>query len=291
MQARAVTSAPLCLQPSVPNSTTSMNLPLSAETLLIEGADAPAFAHAQFSSAVKSLAVDRWQFSAWLDPRGRVLALFHLARLADDRHLLLLRGGSAAVMAEALRRFVFRSKVRITALPPRHLACGPALAQGSLASEPAGDDDLSLGCDSHSLRIGSVGDDAWRLQQLRAGWPWLPDSCLGELLPPAISLQRLQAVVVDKGCYPGQEIVARLHFRGGHKRHLHRVTLSQAANAGDVLRQEGRDIGRVLDVIANGTEFEALATLNDELVAEADAGNTLILDDDVAITLLSSWPA
>ena len=97
--------------------------------------------------------------------------------------------------------------------------------------------------------------------------------------------------MVDKGCYPGQEIVARLHFRGGHKRHLHRVTLSQAANAGDVLRQEGRDIGRVLDVIANGTEFEALATLNDELVAEADAGNTLILDDDVAITLLSSWPA
>jgi folate-binding protein YgfZ len=270
-----------------------MNLPLPAETLLLEGADAPAFAHAQFSSAVKSLAVDRWQFSAWLDPRGRVLALFHLARLADDRYLLLLRGGSAAVMAEALRRFVFRSKVRITALPPRHLASGPALAQGSLVTGPAGDDDgdVSFGCDSHSLRISSVGDDAWRLQQLRAGWPWLPESCLGELLPPAISLQRLQAVVVDKGCYPGQEIVARLHFRGGHKRHMHRVTLSQAENAGDVLRKEEHDIGRVLDVIASDSEFEALVILSDELVAEANDRNTLILDDGVAMTLLSSWPS
>lgn len=286
-------SAPLCLQPSVPNSAIPMNLPLPAETLLLEGADAPAFAHAQFSSAVKSLTVDRWQFSAWLDPRGRVLTLFHLARLADDRYLLLLRGGSAAVMAEALRRFVFRSKVRITALPPRHLASGPALAQGSLVTGPTGDDDgdVSFGCDSHSLRITSVGDDAWRLPQLRDGWPWLPESCLGELLPPAISLQRLQAVVVDKGCYPGQEIVARLHFRGGHKRHLHRVTLSQAADAGDVLRKEERDIGRVLDVIATDRTFEALAILNDELVAEANDVNTLILDDDVAMTLLSSWPS
>ena len=152
-------SAPLCLQPSVPNSAIPMNLPLPAETLLLEGADAPAFAHTQFSSAVKSLAVDRWQFSAWLDPRGRVLALFHLARLADDRYLLLLRGGSAAVMAEALRRFVFRSKVRITALPPRHLSSGPALAQGSLLTGPTSDDDgdVSFGCDSHSLRVTSVG--------------------------------------------------------------------------------------------------------------------------------------
>jgi folate-binding Fe-S cluster repair protein YgfZ len=85
-----------------------MPTPYPAETLLIEGPDAIAFAQAQFSSKVSSLATGHWQFSAWLDPQGRVRALFHLARLADDRLLLLLRGGSAAAVVDALQRFVFR---------------------------------------------------------------------------------------------------------------------------------------------------------------------------------------
>ncbi len=275
-----------------------MNPSFPAETLQIEGADASTFAHAQFSSAVASLSVGRWQFSAWLDPKGRVLAFFHLARVADDRYLLLLRGGSAATMAQALRRFVFRSKVSITALPPRRLASGPALSLGSLVRESldtaaATDDNaiISFGCDSHSLVINHTDDDAWRLMQLRNGWPWLTEASLGELLPPALSLQRLHAVAVDKGCYPGQEIVARMHFRGGHKRHLHCVTLSQAESAGSALLQDGREVGRVLDVVATGTGHEALAVLSDELAAQANDGSPLTLDNGVAITLLSSWPA
>src|SRR6185312_11690713 len=50
-----------------------------------------------------------------------------------------------------------------------------------------------------------------RRAQILLGWPWLPASALDVLLPPALSLHRLQAVAIDKGCYPGQEIVARLH--------------------------------------------------------------------------------
>ena len=261
-----------------------------AETLLIEGPDATTFAHAQFSSAVSSLATGQWQFSAWLDPQGRVRALFHLARLADDRYLLLLRGGVAAVMADALRRFVFRSKVSVTALPPRTLATGPTLPLHTIM-----DDGLTvlLGCDAHSLRITTAGngDDAWRLPQLRAGWPWLPTQLLNELLPSALSLQRLHAVAIDKGCYPGQEIVARLHFRGGHKRHLHRVTLSHAARAGDTLRHDGRDIGCVLDVITTGEGTEALVVLSDDIATRASDAHAHPLDDNLVMKRITSWPA
>ncbi|MEO5831593.1 MAG: folate-binding protein [Rhodanobacter sp.] len=273
---------------------------LPAETLLIEGADASSFAHAQFSSAVSSLAVGRWQFSAWLDPKGRVLALFHLVRLADDRYLLLLRGGSAAAIAAALQRFVFRSKLRILALPPRGLATGPALPQGVvvMASSDAdsGAEDhapLSLGCDSHSLNITSSdsGDDAWRLPELRSGWPWLVESCLGNLLPAALSLQRLHAVAVDKGCYPGQEIVARLHFRGGHKRHLHRVSLLQAVHVGDPLQKDDREVGCVLDAIDIGTNIEALVILHDDVAAPSNDRSVLMFDRGIEMTLVSTWPA
>ncbi|MEO8999477.1 MAG: folate-binding protein [Rhodanobacter sp.] len=257
---------------------------------MIEGPDAMAFAHAQFSSKVNSLATGQWQFSAWLDPQGRVRALFHLARLADDRYLALLRGGSAAAMVEALQRFVFRSKLSITALPPRALATGPAMPLHAINDDGG---ILSLGCDTHSLQIiaSNIGDDAWRLPQLRAGWLWLPTQTLNELLPAALSLQRLQAVAIDKGCYPGQEIVARLHYRGGHKRHLHSVTLSQAANAGDVLHDDDREVGCVLEVLTTHDSIAALVVLTDDAAAQARDGHLNPLNDSLVIHLDTSWPA
>lgn len=266
-----------------------MPIPHVAQTLLIEGPDALAFAQAQFSGNVSSLAIGEWQFSAWLDPQGRVRALFHLARTADDRLLLLLRGGEAAAMAEALRRFVFRSKLTLTAASPRALGTGPALPLHEVRTDAG---TLSFGCDTHSLQIIDTGDDHWRLPQLRAGWPWLPEQALNELLAPALSLQRLQAVAIDKGCYPGQEIVARLHYRGGHKRHLHHVVLSRTANAGDVLRNDGREIGRLLDVITTDEKtIEALTILGDDIIVDSDDGRLNPFDDGLVISIVTSWPA
>jgi folate-binding protein YgfZ len=261
-----------------------------AETLLLEGPDAGAFAHAQFSSKVDGLAVGRWQFSAWLDAKGRVRALFHLARLEPQRYLLLLRGGDAAAMVEALQRFVFRSQLRLTALPARSLTTGPMQALHAVTMEG---DAVSLGCGSHGLHVSTSAstDDAWRAKQLREGWPWLPASLLGTLLPAALSLQRLDAVAVDKGCYPGQEIVARLHFRGGHKRHLHRGTTSQPVQAGEALRVDDREIGCVLDVVDGGGASDVLLVLDDDVATQLRTGATPSFQDALALTLHTSWPA
>lgn len=279
-----------CAGSRLPQTPTTMQTPLPAETLLIEGPDAAAFAHAQFSSKVDALAIGQWQFSAWLDAKGRVRTLFHLARLDQERYLLLLRGGSAETMADSLRRFVFRSKLKLTALPTRALTTGDARPMNTISQD---EDCLSLGCGAHSLDIVATRnpDDAWRLLQLRDGWPWLPDSALDALLPAALSLQRLQAVAVDKGCYPGQEIVARLHFRGGHKRHLHRGTLSQPMPVGETLRIDEREVGCVLDVVVDDDRIEALLVLSDDVASQLDAGVAHAFDGLVEITLQTSWPA
>jgi hypothetical protein len=266
-----------------------MSVHLPAEILLLEGPDAAAFAHAQFASKVDSLAIGQWQFSAWLDAKGRVRALFHLARLDTERYLLLLRGGSAIDMAEALRRFVFRSRLKLSTLSGRMLATG--VAQPMHAVTQAGDS-ISLGCATHSLDMLTTGnpDDAWHLQQMREGWPWLPSAVLDALLPAALSLQRLHAVSVDKGCYPGQEIVARLHFRGGHKRHLHRVVLSQSIAPGEVLRIDHHDVGNALDVVSSGHQTEALVVLDDGVASPVDTGITRPLDNHVTMRIEASWP-
>jgi folate-binding protein YgfZ len=262
----------------------------SAETLSIEGTDATAFAHAQFSSNVTSLVSGQWQFSAWLDPQGRVRALFHLAKISDDRLVLLLRGGNAAAIADALRRFVFRSKVVLKALPPCALNTGIALPLHTVQNKG---DIWLFGCGDHSLQVGadSDGDNRWRLPQLRNGWPWLPESALSELLPAALSLQRLHAVAIDKGCYPGQEIVARLHFRGGHKRHLHSVELSQSMNGDDVLRVGERDVGRVLDIVSSDIAIEALVILSDDFVAQHQGNQLTSFDNNLVMHVRTSWPA
>ena len=267
-----------------------MPISLIAETLQIEGPDAIAFAHAQFSSKVSSLGLGQWQFSAWLDPQGRVRALFQLARVADNSLLLLLRGGTAAAMTETLRRFVLRSRVALHALPVRALASGPALP---LYDVQTVDGALAFGCDTHSLRIidEPPGDDRWRLAQLRAGWPWLPDDSIGQWLPAALSLQRLQAVAIDKGCYPGQEIVARLHYRGGHKKHLHSVVLSQPASIGELLMRDGHEVGRLLDVIRGDDGIEALAVLNDDAVEHATNGRLDVRNGDLVLDIVRAWPA
>ena len=279
-----------CAGIRLPQTPTTMQTSFLAETLLIEGPDAAAFAHAQFSSKVDTLPIGQWQFSAWLDAKGRVRTLFHLARLDQERYLLLLRGGSATGMAESLRRFLFRSKLTLTAPPMRTLTTGNARPMHTVGQDH---DSISLGCGSHSLDIVVTQnpDNGWRLLQVRDGWPWLPDSALDALLPAALSLQRLQAVAVDKGCYPGQEIVARLHFRGGHKRHLHRGTLSQRIPVGETLRIDGREVGCVLDVVVDEDRIEALLVLDDDVAAQMEAGVAHAFGDLVEITLQASWPA
>lgn len=267
-----------------------MIAPRLAHTIEITGPDAVAFAHAQFSSPVDKLAVGQWQFSAWLDARGRVQALFHLARSSDQALVMLLRGGDGEAVAAALRRFVFRSRVSILAPAPCQLYGGPPAPLHLLCGSPG---TLGLGCGEHAMYLATQGDKTpdWRTQQLRAGWPWLPTTELGQWLAPALSLLRLRAVVTDKGCYPGQEIVARLHFRGMHKQHLCSLASPSAMRAGEALRAGDRETCRVLDVVDVDSGFEALAVLDDRAVADFVDGRPGAFTSEPPVELQKVWPA
>jgi folate-binding protein YgfZ len=259
-----------------------------AQAILLEGPDAATFAHSQFTSQITDLPNGQWQFSSWLDAQGRVRNLFHLARLGDEQWLVILRGGDATEFVEALRRYVFRSRVKLSVMEDKKLGTGAALPAHVVDMES---NVIRLGCGTHSWQLGDdvMHDDAWRLAQMHAGWPWLPDAALNELLPPALSLHRLGAVALDKGCYPGQEIVARLHYRGGNKRHLHRVRLSQVVADGVELHRHDREFVRLLTVISQPEFVEALAVMTDETANTLAQGTENISDDGIAVQLLASW--
>ncbi|RDS86921.1 folate-binding protein [Dyella psychrodurans] len=265
-------------------------MPISptAQAVLLEGQDAIAFAQSQFTSQVTALPNGQWQFSSWLDAQGRVRVLFHLARLDDQRLLLVLRGGDATTFAEALRRFVFRSRVKVVIADAWTLGNAPAMPMHIV---DANSDVIRLGCGTHTLQLSAnAGDnDSWRIAQLHAGWPWLPDDALNEFIPPALSLHRLGAIALDKGCYPGQEIVARLHYRGGNKRHLHRVQLSTSVSDGTALLRNDREFVRLLDVIAHAERVEALAVIADDVASNISQDMENVSDDGIEVKLLDSW--
>lgn len=267
--------------PTDPPSKTACSdwsLPAEAHLLRIEGADALAFAQAQFASDLRELAVGRWQWSAWLDAQGRVRALLQLARSDEQTLIALLRGGGGDALAQLLGRYVLRSRVRIT--PQRAGLHARPLVAGNNGAATQEATHLRLDAGSYALDLhfadSNVVEDpndraAAALATVRAGHPWLPESALGELLPPALSLLRLQAVSLGKGCYPGQELVARLHYRGGHKRRLARVRLSTPQAPGTLSALPGLAT-LLLNGAADASRWEALAVLS-ELPAEADVAS------------------
>ncbi len=185
-----------------------------------------------------------------------------LAAAADSRQI-----------AERLQRFVFRSKVAIAARADLH-ACGafhpPASAQGARLTGTADDGvelDFGGAGGPRALRIGHarVAQDAsalarWRAFDLAHGLPRLEPSQAEQWTPQQLSLERLRAYSVKKGCYPGQEIVARTHFLGQAKRALVLLETGAPVASGDAVVQAGTQLGQVASVAA-GAQPLALGVL------------------------------
>ena len=238
--------------------------------IALEGVDARRFAQAQFSADVDTLRPGHWQWNAWLNAQGRVRALMHLVDAGDGKLLAVLRGGDADTIRAVLARYLMRLRAGLTVRTFTGRSGGPIPA-GTVKLEG---DTLVLGYGTRSLRLDQPLDcpgdgDArqWRLADIRAGWPNLPAG-EPELLPPALGLDRLGAVALDKGCYPGQEIVARLHYRGGHKRHLCRLRGQAPLPLGEVRDGTGAGAAWVLDAVSDPHGIEALAVVHVDQTSE-----------------------
>ncbi|MBK0027917.1 folate-binding protein YgfZ [Stenotrophomonas sp. S48] len=233
----------------------------------LQGADAAAFAHAQFSSDVTALPLLHWQWSAWLSAKGRTLAVFQLLRLAEDHVMLVLADGDADAIASQLQRFVFRRKVKVQAhtdLVVTGAFTAPEAASGAAIARAEGADwELDLGSDAlpRTLRISAATADAesdpaafaaaWRQADLRFGLPRLDASQREVWTPQQLGLDRLNGYSVKKGCYPGQEIVARTHFLGKAKRAVQLLHTAAPAQAGEAVQQGGAALGTIASVAGN----------------------------------------
>ncbi|WP_422508554.1 YgfZ/GcvT domain-containing protein [Stenotrophomonas sp. GZD-301] len=253
---------------------------LSGHQLLsLEGPDAAAFAHAQFASDVTALPLRHWQWSAWLSAKGRTIAVFQLIRLDETQVLLVLADGDADAIASQLQRFVFRRKVKLAVRTDLGVAgsfTAPESASGAAIAVLGETLELDVGSDAlpRTLRIAALNDRvltddpafalAWRQADLRYGVPRLDADQREQWTPQQLGLDRLNGYSVKKGCYPGQEIVARTHFLGKAKRALQLLRVGAGIASGAQVQQNGAAIGTVTSVAGD----LALAVLPLEIASD-----------------------
>jgi folate-binding protein YgfZ len=190
-------------------------------TIAFRGPDAASFLQGQLSADMLKLAPGACTLAGLHNPQGRVIALLDVSRISPEEFIATLPRELANAVATRLRKYVLRAKVRV--------------------EEPPGDQDGASA--------------AQVLEQVRAGIPQVHAATSEAFVAQMLNLDLLGAIAFDKGCYTGQEVIARAHYRGRVKRRMQRWL-----NASDVILKPGDAArspdGRALQVV-RGAPVEA----------------------------------
>ncbi len=228
--------------------------------LSVSGVDARDFLHAQLTNDIKNLPPERAILAGWCSAKGRLLATF-LVIPAPEGFLLQLARDLAPAVAKRLSMFVLRAKVRIADESDAWAQFGvwagavgiewknatatvPVDAGRHLRLERAPSAALACGAD----------EERWYLDEIRAGRPLITAATQDQFVPQMVNLETVGGVDFRKGCYPGQEIVARAQYRGQVKRRMVRLPAPQGVklapgqeyNGGTVVDSAGGELLAVM---------------------------------------------
>jgi tRNA-modifying protein YgfZ len=269
--------------------------------LKFSGPDALSFLQGQLSNDTGRLAQQAPLFAAYSSAQGRVLSLIYLLPHSSGVAAILPRELLAPTL-ERLKKFVLRSKVKIEDAGETLVVAGyhgddslraaglPVPEAPGQYIEHQGVGIAGLGRERRFWVIGpaaqspfAAGGEAaaraehdWRMADIRAGLPQIYAATSEIFVAQMLNLDLLDGISFTKGCYTGQEIIARTQHLGRIKRRLFRLQLPSGTWAvGQALRlRDGRD-GRLVEVLAGSGHAEALAVLNLEAGPNADSPATL----------------
>lgn len=260
----------------------------------VSGSDRKAFLQGQLTNDIRQVGPRTSQLSAWCNPQGRVITTLRVVEV-DDALLLLLPADQVQHVAERLRKFVLRADVRLgiadgslpgiglrgQAVRARLEQAGwqPPAAPNAVTSDAAAllirvpdvrNERFELyarsgDCRSLAARIEvRVSDDAgntWRAWNIEAGLPVVYTVNRERFLPQMLNLDQVHGVSFAKGCYAGQEIVARTQNLGRVKRRMRRFSAEASSAAGDAVFVAGSPVGSVVEVASRDDRVEMLAVV------------------------------
>lgn len=250
----------------------------------IQGEDAESFLHGQFSSDVKGLPPGEQQPGAYCNPKGRAIAVYRLLR-DEEGFNLLLPADLVDIVVRRLTLFRMRSKVDID-------IAGDSVVVGTIGNQlPAINDcwtldpSRALTLMSESAFEGILADSmaldaaAWKLGEILALEPQVYAATSEEFIPQQINLDLVGGVSFTKGCYPGQEIIARVRYLGKIKQRM----LAAMTRPGELTVEPGTPLfsadrpdqksGMVVDAVRIGDSCLVSAMLPSSMLS----GGSLLL--------------
>lgn len=254
----------------------------SLAVVTVAGADARNYLQGQLTADLNTLTRDNVLLAACNSPQGRVQAVIWLVERADGIALIVDRELLDQTLAR-LRRYVLRAKVSLTAdsltvglaedEPFPDAVSHKEVEECSYVRLPGHAQALALVPSGVPIDSSRTADDAWALAHLRAGLPRLASRTHEQFVAQMLNLDLLGGISFEKGCYTGQEIIARTHFRGAIKRRMFRFSaecpppppgtrvLAGEQHAGDVVNAVAIDGGCEMLVVATLTHADETLTL------------------------------
>lgn len=212
------------------------------------GEDAAQFLHNLLTNDIVHLAPEGARHAALCTAKGRMIASFLIWREGPD-YLLQLSADILPAILKKLSMYVLRSKVKLTDISAERTLIGvvgaPIGPAGPMTAEPCeGGTAIRLDADRCVLALpaGTTRADLppsgrledWHLEEIRRGIPRIVAATQEAFVPQMVNYDHaaVGGVSFQKGCYPGQEVVARTHYLGKVKRHMVRVRHAEAVAAG-----------------------------------------------------------
>ena len=287
--------------------------PLPGFALLsISGDDRHSFLHGQLINDLNLIKKPAAQLSAWCNPKGQVISNFIVINTGIS-YLLLFRDDLKDFVKKRLGMFIMRSDVSIKDISEQSPVFGLANINDlsflgsnipATASEIQVNDGLIIICHPDNsgrylitgkneeldskvsvlISIQKADSAVWELLDILAGLPWITTRTQEQFLPQMLNLDALNSLSYQKGCFPGQEVIARLHYRGEVKKRLNLIKSLQPLSIGDnlVSEQSNSNAGIVINSATHSdNNCYALAVIesskiNDKLIINGE--EIIILD-------------
>lgn len=261
----------------------------------LSGPQSQEFAQSQLTSDVVQLSNNDAQVrknpgqpTAYCEPKGRVIANGYLFRPASQIYFLAVHASLSEVLMQRLKMYRLRSKVEIELITDHQLVgYSPADIIASGCAITPGSETLQLDIAQSNDLGDSLSHTLWPEAAVRAGVVLIEAATSEQFTPQMINLDEIGAVSFSKGCYPGQEIVARTHYLGKVKRRLCRVQITSHSVpeiGARIVDPKGSPAGALLNFVPQTGGYVGLAVVYDSARAhealQLDGGSgTLVVKE------------
>ena len=223
--------------------------------IAVQGENAASFLQGQLTCDMHRISKTKGSFGSCCNHKGRMIANFFVFQ-NDQKHYFLLPKSMIPLTMSHLKKYAVFSNVTLTFV------------------------DNAMDFNIPEIILEELDKNSWCSININAGLVWVYPETSGKLIPQMINFQKWGGVSFTKGCFVGQEIIARTEHLGKLKRHLYRAVLDDTnlLKPGDELRnQNDHPVGIVVEIARKNTKQEILAVIQDTALKEEIAFNHTLL--------------